>query len=66
LHAWAEVFVPGAGWSAWDPTHGVPVTDGHVALCAAPDQADTMPVEGSYYGPARTATLDFSVRIATT
>jgi transglutaminase-like putative cysteine protease len=65
LHAWAEVFLPGAGWSAWDPTHGVPVTDGHVALCAGPDQATTMPVEGAYYGPARTATLDFSLRIAT-
>jgi transglutaminase-like putative cysteine protease len=65
LHAWAEVFVRGVGWSGWDPTHGVRVTDAHVALCAAPDQADTMPVEGSYYGPARTATLDFSVRITT-
>jgi transglutaminase-like putative cysteine protease len=65
LHAWAEAFVPGLGWSAWDPTHGVQVTTGHVALCAAPDQSDTMPVEGAYYGPARTSTLDFSVRIAT-
>jgi transglutaminase-like putative cysteine protease len=65
LHAWAEVFRPGLGWAGWDPMHGVPVGDGHVALCAAPEQAATMPVEGAYYGPARTATLDTSVRIAT-
>ena len=66
LHAWPEVFLPGAGWRGWDPTHGVVVGEGHVALCAAPDQADTMPVAGGYYfGGSITATLDFVVRIAT-
>jgi len=68
LHAWPEVFVPGVGWRGWDPTHGIPVTDGHVALCAAPDQAGTMPVVGSYsfIGPSLTSTLDFDLRIRTT
>jgi transglutaminase-like putative cysteine protease len=67
LHAWAEALVPGAGWSAWDPTHGLEVTTGHVALCAAPTQIETMPIEGgfTFFGPSRTSTLDFSVRIAT-
>jgi transglutaminase-like putative cysteine protease len=67
LHAWPEVFVPGAGWRAWDPTHGIPVTDGHVALCAAPDQTDTMPVTGGYsfIGPSVTSTLDFELSIGT-
>jgi transglutaminase-like putative cysteine protease len=64
LHAWAEAFVPGRGWSGWDPTHGVKVTDGHVALSAAPDQADTMPVAGGFYGNAQTSTLDWSLHIA--
>jgi transglutaminase-like putative cysteine protease len=65
LHAWAEVHLPGLGWRGFDATHGVVVDDGHVALCAAPEQAATMPVEGWFSGPARTSTLDTSVRIAT-
>lgn len=65
LHAWAEVHLPGQGWRGYDPTHGLPVTDGHVALCAAPDQAGTMPLEGGYYGPPVAATLDYAVEIAT-
>jgi transglutaminase-like putative cysteine protease len=65
LHAWPEVFLPGIGWRGWDPTHGIPVDDGHVALCAAPEQADTMPVEGGFYANGVTSTLDYSVRIAT-
>jgi transglutaminase-like putative cysteine protease len=68
LHAWPEVFVPGAGWRGWDPTHGVPAGEGHLALCAAPDQAGTMPVEGGFYfgGSSITSTLDFDLRITTT
>jgi hypothetical protein len=45
--------------------HGLPVTDGHVALCAAPDQAATMPVEGGFYGDGITSTLAYGVQITT-
>jgi transglutaminase-like putative cysteine protease len=67
LHAWAEVFLPGIGFRGWDPMHGVRVGEGHVALCAAPDQAATMPIEGGFFfrGPAVNSTLDHSVRIGT-
>jgi transglutaminase-like putative cysteine protease len=65
LHAWAEAFVPGSGWRAYDPTHGLHVSEGHVALCAAPDQAATMPVEGGYYGPPVSSNLSYAVEIAT-
>lgn len=67
LHAWAEVFLPALGFCGWDPMHGVRVTDGHVALCAAPEQAATMPIEGgfSFHGPTVNSTLDHSVRIGT-
>ena len=47
--------------------HGVPDTGGHVALCVAPEQAATMPIEGGFFfqGPAVNSTLDHSVRIST-
>lgn len=64
LHAWPEVWLPGAGWRGYDPTHGRPVTDGHVALCAAPEQAATMPLEGGFYGDGVQSTLDYDVRIS--
>ena len=65
LHAWPEVFLPGAGFRGWDPSTGQRVLDRHVALCAAPAQEATMPVEGGYVfeGPSVTTTLDFDLRI---
>lgn len=65
LHAWPEVFVPELGWLGYDPTHGVPAGPGHVALCAAPDQAATMPVEGGFYfnGATVTSTLEYSITL---
>lgn len=41
LHAWSEVYVPGGGWRGFDPTLGLAVADGHIALAAAmaPEQA---------------------------
>lgn len=63
LHAWAEVCLPDLGWRGFDPTHGTVVDDGHTALCAAPDQSATMPIEGGYYGNGITSTLDFKVHI---
>jgi transglutaminase-like putative cysteine protease len=67
LHAWPELFLPGAGWRGWDPTHGVAAGEGHVALCAARDQEGTMPVVGAFYfdGASITSTLDFDLRITT-
>lgn len=64
LHAWPEVWLPGVGWRGYDPTHGVAVSDGHVALAAAPDQAATMPVEGGFWGAGVTSRLDYRLEIA--
>lgn len=62
LHAWPEVYLPGGGWRGFDPTRGLAVADGHVALAAAPTPAGTMPVEGGYEGQAR-ARLSYHVSI---
>lgn len=63
LHAWPEVFLPGAGWRGYDPTHGCAATSGHVALCAGADQLSTMPVEGGFFGDGVTSTLRFDLDI---
>lgn len=52
LHAWAEAYVPGGGWRGYDPTHGLAVTTGHLAVAAAATPAGAAPVTGSFRGAA--------------
>jgi transglutaminase-like putative cysteine protease len=61
-HAWTEVFIPGRGWTALDPTHNRVPDESYVQIATGRDYADVAPVSGTYKGTTE-RTLTVSVEI---
>lgn len=63
LHAWAEAYIPGAGWRGYDPTLGLIVADRHIPVASAADSRDAAPTTGNFRGSPPSVTLEFELDV---
>jgi uncharacterized protein (DUF2126 family) len=61
LHAWAEVFLPGAGWIGLDATSGLLCGEGHIPVACTASPALAAPIEGTSDVAAREVSFQMTV-----
>jgi transglutaminase-like putative cysteine protease len=67
MHAWAEVYLPGAGWKGFDPTNGILANAYFVPAAVAIDPSSISPVQGNYFSDVpvtSTVKVDLEIRLS--
>lgn len=64
-HAWAQVYLPGAGWTEFDPTNGIVGGENLIRVAVTRDPLQAVPLQGSFEGPTN-AFLGMTVDVRVT
>jgi transglutaminase-like putative cysteine protease len=62
-HAWAEVYLPGAGWVEFDPTNGLIAGENLIRVAVTRDPAQAVPIGGSFFGEGKFVGMEVDVTV---